>query len=1352
MNKTQLTIFDVSNLKRIEIKGKVAVEASKSSSLLIVSLSPDDQTLFSRSGDAFLILDISNHSSPVQIFRKEYSTLLLYSSMAISSNGKTIYFLVGIHLEIYDVSDKKNSVLLHEGNYWATTMGLSKDDSKIVLGSSFNNFQIFDVTDPRNPTLRSSAPSLIHKITMIAFSSEGNKVLVSGSDKDEKQLYLQVFDVTDLASPYLTSDTILGEKSKSLWNSLWFHQNKEFAFFYTKNELKIIKISNLQKATLLDVTPSKDEDCTFTASADSQRSIVYCNSVFTILRLDIDIPTKSLAHFKPNALKVLDEVDHDRKTAIALSKDEKNLFLISLANNWGHLQAYKKVTNVSFDKADSLEIPHTRYSPAEGEIWNILAGKNLVVGSNNHGGLDSFLFVINSTDQTNPFLFTPEKVLFEKIRGVALAQDENTLAFISQNEFKEYLTLNIVTFVNSLLTRRNLAFSSNKNDNYIFSMKMSQNNNVLFCASRSLLIYDTSQAESPILKASYDLGFANIFGMALSKDERTLHLFGNASTTTGQKQLQIFDVSDLTSPKLLSSIPINQTSESTNTVVHSPDEKILYLGFSSGMLMVDVQIPAKPIIFAFNHLLNEMHASAFGNNGSMLYTASVRGVTAFNITSHYIIQMNQQDFKIGGSYPGPLKVLKLNENLRFDYMPRKHKFQKVSIFNSNTVSSPHAILPLWITFDKERSYLILEPKSPLTRGTYQISVIVSTQLQSSDFIGLDSIPTDLEAQELLLNLLHGGYIDNQGYVSENLELNQRLWIDSKYQKLDREIRAILSQSYIEALGEFSVSPSLSLETNNNTKSLRISSLSKGTISLAIQLNQTDSSRIPYFLTTKTYFHSKPNINNKKSLLTLEGPLEVINEALKEIIIDLNDHAFCDGTVNVTDGINPPISHNISSISKYFIQNQEPIYHSTGNLSIQAQMNTKQPFYTGLYSIIEFDKNTFKDENNLTMEYSLEMPSEGHLPSWISLQGLNLMGTPPEQISPRHYEFVLVAKNEFKETRVPFTLNIEISFYYRIKLLSSSIGYLVSLFGFLLSLNKIYNILARKYYKYPRSYQLKLAEEITDQKISPISFIKNEIKETKNILKQLKSCGYNDFVDPDTQILNKDKIVAALENLENKYNDSTAFSHGIIQQLVINKIVMEQLVRKQEIRTRDIFDKIKNKWMDLVLATESPSQFIINSAKLERELSKFGADETDLSSMSDQPLLAGHQYNLDLLKNAILAHAFSFQNLDIETINIDVISYKKLKGNSFWLKIKRLLLHDLTQFVFLNKREIGYGIEYVIKENTLHFIGKLVYDLKDDTIVVHLKNNRGKVLRELEITGDTRNLLKESLIESVSEKL
>jgi len=258
---------------------------------------------------------------------------------------------------------------------------------------------------------------------------------------------------------------------------------------------------------------------------------------------------------------------------------------------------------------------------------------------------------------------------------------------------------------------------------------------------------------------------------------------------------------------------------------------------------------------------------------------------------------------------------------------------------------------------------------------------------------------------------------------------------------------------------------------------------------------------------------------------------------------------------------------------------------------------------------------------------------------------------------------------------------------------------------------------------------------------------------KNISRNKKNDSLlNYFINPQTQELDKEKILATLSTLQNKdYLLADSSSREVIEQLVINRIVNKQLAAKQEAKTRKIFNKIKDNWVNFVTVVPTPSQFAINSVNLETELSKITSSSSNHKDNLSIGLLAKREYNLDLLQNAILALAFRYQNLNIETIRIDIISHAKLKGNGLIMCIRRLLQMDMKPFVFLNKREIGYGIEYVIRKNTLHFRGQLTYDLADDTIIVHLTNNRGRILRVITLTGEPKDINDShaSLMEDVS---
>jgi len=1368
-----LSIFDISNPHKEQKKSQFDTfyQLNKTVYLFEASLllSSDEQTLFILSCSSILFLDISNQTSPSLIYMERFTPNTpdgCSSSLASSADGQILYAATEQNISIIDVSAPKTPVFLsNRTSNFTGKIDLSKDCQTIAIGS-VNKFEIYNVSDPKNP-LPISSINLNGRPISISFSHDENQIMLGitkpGSSLATNLLYLRIYNIK---SSTLISSLQLVEDENWEKYSLWFHESKAFAFFSTRYDFRMISLTDFQQTNLFH-TPLGINVQGFASSWRNNLHVVTYYGLVKIVSFNIDIAPKSFANFKPNALKVLDERDFNRKFVLALSPDEKRLFLVKSPDRKGQLISYNITNNFALEKLSTVEFldgDEDLFSP--NTDWNIIAQKNLVAVQ--YRALDlsgSGVLIFNPTNKSilaNIGGFTRKTYVLD---DAVLTPDEQSLIYISQSinhtEVLDIMTFDGQQFSPSL---QNFRVSYDNCSNAIPLLDVNKASTLVFYVDCYLFIYNIRDPTSPTLESSYSLDFERIYSFILSKDEKTVYFFGyHEDDQKGYRKLEIIDVSDIRSPKSLGSMIIHESKAATYSLELSSDEKTLYVGFFDGNLMIDVRVPSQPKIFGYTYFLNEMHAVELAPTKNLFYTAAESGVTVYNATSQYILYMKNSDFKIGGSYPITLSALKLNKNFKFDFLAQEQKFHKVSLFE---IDGPKA-LPSWITFDKERSLLKIEPNSAFTEGTYKISATLSTQTQSSAFIGLDSINNDTDAQNLMLNLLYSGYIDNQAYVSGDLDLTRELRIDLNYKAIEKEIRAILSQSYIQAICEISVTSSLNL---SQTKPLKISSLSKGTLSVTLHFNETEEKSC-YFL-TKTYPYVKSTIFNKRSLL-LEGSLENINEALKQVIIDLQDLDYCHGFIKISDGINPALSNSIEFLSNYFINNTKPVYNDKA-LALEKQMANQSLFYTGSYSVVEFDPKTFTDENNLPLEYSLQMPdSHQESPTWISLRGLNLMGTPPEAYSPRSYEFVLVAKNEYKNVTVPLTLEIHISFKYGVRLVGAYMGYLFTLVGLILTVNKVYNIIAQKYYRYPRSFRLAAHDEVNDHKIFPISFVKNEIAESKKLLKQLrtyvrqkdKTSLVEYFVNQELQTLDKQKIIMTLGEIQQEknqyYKQADNVSKGVIRQFVINMIILEQLNTKKEAQTKKIFDQIKNNWMDLVLvAPVSAQQFTVTPEKLNKILSDISGtskeENLNESKLTNESMLLSkekNKTNMDLLKNAIIARAFNFQNLDIETINVDVISHKKRKGKSCWIMLRRLLLKDLQEFAFLNKREIGYGMKYKIDHNTLHFVGKLTCDLKDDIIVVHLKNKRGRILREIWITGENQYYaLEKSDLENISEAL
>jgi len=323
----------------------------------------------------------------------------------------------------------------------------------------------------------------------------------------------------------------------------------------------------------------------------------------------------------------------------------------------------------------------------------------------------------------------------------------------------------------------------------------------------------------------------------------------------------------------------------------------------------------------------------------------------------------------------------------------------------------------------------------------------------------------------------------------------------------------------------------------------------------------------------------------------------------------------------------------------------------------------------------------------------------------------------------------VAKNEFKQYKVPFTLHIKISSTFLLKLLFRYSPYILTLIGFLVSLNKILNIFAKNAYKYPKEYQVRVGEEISPEVIVPISFINEEQKQSQLILKHFNR-GLQDFIEDD--VINKQKIADAIQEALSQipvHEREKIKSSSLIEQIFIHKFVMRQLESRKELQTKILFEELKSELFEVLEI--SSSGFIVNQTKLDTLIqrgqkisSKGGLNERLVTKFSSEGV------NMELFKDAILAYAFENTTLDVLPVNVDVVVRQKVPAGSL-LKFLKL---DLRQIFFGDKNKIDYGINYKIHHDKLCFYGVIQDNFRDKTLVVQVTSIRHRILKEIWIHG------------------
>jgi len=510
---------------------------------------------------------------------------------------------------------------------------------------------------------------------------------------------------------------------------------------------------------------------------------------------------------------------------------------------------------------------------------------------------------------------------------------------------------------------------------------------------------------------------------------------------------------------------------------------------------------------------------------------------------------------------------------------------------------------------------------------------------------------------------------------------------------------------------------------------------------------------------------------KKNRIHLEGNLKDINAALHSLVVNFAEKESVDANITIQDGLNKPLTVSLPDTARLFIPNQPP---QLKGQTVQRQINMTD-IYTGQHFTLDLDPETFKDDHIDTLTYELVVAgnNSSELPKWLSLNGLRLQGHPPEEILP-DLELVLIAKNEFKQLREPFTLKVKISLSFFLKLLLRYGSYVISFIGLVISLNKIFNIFARKIYKHPKEYILNPGEKITSENISPIFFINKEKQEAGLILKhlekyiskqlQLKSITkpklINYFMDSTSKELDKQSIIKTIKtvipslSLRNKQELSLYCSaqnprKPLIHQLIIDQIILWQLDHDKG--TKSIFNKVKSRWTEMIYWDISLSKFALNNNKFEnivqenyfhtRPSSSRKDSLLTKSELSDDSSLFLSGINLNLLGDSILAYAFRIHQISREPARVEVILKEKVKSNL----VKRFLKRDLK-----SNYKINYGINYEITDDVLNFSGVAKSNVEGKTLVVQILTTRNRILKEIWIRGAPQSISDQETIVDISE--
>jgi len=395
---------------------------------------------------------------------------------------------------------------------------------------------------------------------------------------------------------------------------------------------------------------------------------------------------------------------------------------------------------------------------------------------------------------------------------------------------------------------------------------------------------------------------------------------------------------------------------------------------------------------------------------------------------------------------------------------------------------------------------------------------------------------------------------------------------------------------VETCTLFEVASSLEL---NNKSMLAVSSLSTSNIKVDVKLEPNHG--VDAKFVNKAYGSLIPVMKENKTKISLEGSLKEINTAINSLVVNFEHGSSSDANMIINDGLNPSISGKLKNISSYFLSNKPPSINNNADQTVQEQID-HAGIQTGKYFTFTLSDDIFEDEYaEKNLEYEVVMANKNTaFPTWLNSNGLTLKGTPPEEISGRDLDLVLIAKNEFKQHGVPFKLHISISTAFVFKLVMRYSPYILTLIGLFVSANKIFNILKKGFYKHSKEFSISVGQEISENVIFPISFIREETKQSRLVLKQFGNINLTDFIDG--QRIDKEKIFSRIKetimNMSAEIKKQiTLYPNQIIDSIIVNKFVWMQLDLGSEIKTKSFFEELKADCLELV--ERHASGFIIN---------------------------------------------------------------------------------------------------------------------------------------------------------------
>ena len=1376
-----LYIIDISDLKSPYVMSSLNWELSTPDfRLKSLVLSLDEKTLYISNSKDLKIIDVTDPSFPklISLTKSEifwiddvYEVIpsQFKPTLAVSESTKTLY-IGGLGLEVYDISDPKKPVFLKGFKNDMTPKGiaineicLSRDGEILFIVNG--TLDIFNVSNPREMKQLYSLKTK-SSLRSIMFSEDFRTAFLLGTDTKNEIIFEEV-DISSYHSLKILNTVPLGHQSTNSPRFLAISPSRSKFFIFAEPadfRIDVLIFDRLKQTIRSNGKGLIEETFTMDFALDGKTLITGSNGQFMTIELFLDYPNRQI--FSPSQDHFIDKISLPTFIQeFQMSADGQYLFILRLESsedfNDNHIfeildlkSPMKPTVLSSYDCLQEIRQMHltkdkkTVYLLSETSISvldirnpsSISLKKTLKAGTSED--IKFKHFIASSDEKTGFLVMTVEDDEFgfvsfldlSKPSGVAdgfvklnmpsksvlsrlVLKDEDKTLIVLNREMTIYNISNLLSPIHIATT----PFGVNESEQYVRDHVLSPDNKVLYLEtfdinhSSKLKIYNLSILTSPQLVSEKFLSRSfSKAGFSLSSDLKSGFFLR-------ENDLIKLNLTNLKQPKISGIIPLTKNEEDPDNsrFLLSPDGQTIYVGFGSEILRLNMNIQYTMFLKQEKFMLGEKYSD---------------NIALLNLTGKSDSDYNLVDT---GSY----KITKLSL-MDIKANPKKEFFDITT-----------SLLPSWITFDRESNVLTVESKKQHNIGTYTLHSVFSLKIPREVFDDIGTAENPVSSEDLVAWLISLDYVDPQLYLTANFRSFDTFYLPSNFSSYRRDIYNILKKYHIETCTLFDIVPSLQLE-NVNGERIVVSTLSTNNIKVDISLEAGPGVETRFV--NRPYGSLIPVMKDtNKTKIYLEGSVKEINAALNSIIVNFENGTESDANVVINDGLNLPVPVALNNISRYFKANKPPRVNHRVDKTVQEQIDSAN-IQTGTYFTFTLSEDSFEDDFAESLDYDFAMTKNNTaFPSWLSFDGLTLKGTPPEEILGRDLDLILIAKNEFKQNQIPFKLHISISVVFWLKLILRYSPYILTLIGLFVSANKIFNILRKDFYKHSKEFHIGVGEEISENVIFPISFIKEERKQSQLIWKQFRDINVKvtDFIGQDGKVIEKEKVISKIKEVLQKMpvnmkKQITLYPSPIIDQIIFNKFVWMQLDSAKETQTRSLFENLKADCLEVVERDgSSASGFTIDQNKLDKLMKrvKMSAGERNESLTLEESLLIDELdvpegVNMSLLKDAILTFAFENHSVDISPVDLDIEVKQKVPSNIIF----KFLKLDLRDIYLDYKNKMNYGLNYQIIDDKLCFYGIAQNYFKGKTIAIQIKNQNHKIMKEIWIHGVSPDFQKDEI--------